>query len=324
MTTSFLDHHELFHSDDLDYVRDSVARIFCPHRLDVIGSHTRLDARMRSRRLGNIAVNYVDYGGDVLIDPGELGSFFVVQIPLRGKSRIRSGSTQIESVPGFASVANPTEPLTMRWSADCAQLIVRIERAALEAHLRDLVDHSYHDRLVFDLGMDLTSGYGLAWWRFVRFVAQELDHHGTLLDLPLVAPAIEDYLMTGLFRAQPCNFDLSRIGPEHAAPHRAVITARDMMESHPDWELTVPRIAREAGVTVRTLQKWFRRDLGCTPVEYLRDVRLRRVHDTLRSARPDEVTVREVASRWGFPHHSHFAAAYRRRFHKPPKETLNS
>lgn len=273
---------------------------------------------------GNIVVNYVDYGGDVLIDPGELDSFFVVQIPLRGKSRIRSGGREIESVPGLASVPNPAEPLTMRWSADCAQLIVRIERPALEAHLRDLVGYSYHDKLVFELGMDLTRGYGRAWWRFVEFLARELDHEDTLLNLPLIAPAVEDYLMTGLFRAQPCNFDLSRTGPEYAAPHRAVTTARDMMEAHPDWDLTVPRLAREAGVTVRTLQKWFRRDLERTPVEYLRGVRLQRVHDTLRAARPDEVTVREVAARWGFPHHSHFAAAYRQRFHQTPKDTLDS
>lgn len=321
---SFLDHHELFHSSDLNFVRDSVSRIFCPHRLDLVGPAKKLDARMRSRRLGSIAVNYVDYGGDVRIDPGELDSFFVIQMPVRGKSRIRSGRGEIESVPGLASVPNPAEPLMMRWSADCAQLIVRIERSALEAHLHDLVGYSSNGRLTFELGMDLTRGYGRAWWRSVLFLARELDQTDTFVDHRLIAPAIEAYLMAGLFRAQPCNVDLSRTGPESAAPHRAVATARDLIEAHPDWDLTVPRLAREAGVTVRTLQKWFRRDLGCTPVEYLRDVRLQRVHDTLRAARPGEVTVHEVASRWGFLHHSHFAAAYRRRFAQSPKSTLDT
>lgn len=324
MVVSLLERHELFHSNDLDYVRDSVARVLCPHGLDVSGRGQRLDARMRSRRLDNVVMNYIDYGADVSIDPGELGTFFVVMIPVRGRARIRSGREEIESVPGLASVPDPTKPLRMRWSADCAQLIVRIERPTLEAHLHDLVGFPHHNRLTFGLGMDLTRGFGRAWWRFVQFIASEFDHDDTLLNHDHMHPAaVEAYLMTGLLRAQPSNIDLRNTEPEYPIARRAVSTVRDLIHAHPEWELTAPRLAREVGVTTRTLQKWFRNDLDCTPIEYLRDIRLERIHATLQAARPDEVTVYEVAARWGFAHHGHFATAYRKRFGRRPKETLD-
>ncbi|WP_371747000.1 helix-turn-helix domain-containing protein [Mycolicibacterium sp. YH-1] len=60
------------------------------------------------------------------------------------------------------------------------------------------------------------------------------------------------------------------------------------------------------------MEKLFRRQLGVSPMAYLRDVRLVRVQEELRVSSPKQTTVRTVAERWGFSHAGRFASTYRK------------
>lgn len=57
-------------------------------------------------------------------------------------------------------------------------------------------------------------------------------------------------------------------------------------------------------------------------MQYLKDVRLRRVREALMSASPESITVTAVAMRWGFTHLGHFTADYKRSFGESPSVTL--
>ncbi|WP_349814825.1 helix-turn-helix domain-containing protein [Curtobacterium sp. MCJR17_043] len=70
------------------------------------------------------------------------------------------------------------------------------------------------------------------------------------------------------------------------------------------------------------MQESFRRTLGVSPLTYLRQVRLDRVHDELLARDPRTASVGEVATRWGFAHLGRFSAAYAERFGEYPKQTL--
>jgi transcriptional regulator GlxA family with amidase domain len=54
-------------------------------------------------------------------------------------------------------------------------------------------------------------------------------------------------------------------------------------------------IAIRSNTSVRSLQQGFRRHLGISPMTYLREVRLRRAHQTLLESDPSTVS---VAYRW--------------------------
>ncbi|WP_205855764.1 cupin domain-containing protein, partial [Phytoactinopolyspora endophytica] len=177
-----LEQYELFHTNDLDHARELVGRVFVPHRLDLVGQSSQLDARMHTRRVAKLAANYVTYGGEVLIEPGELGSFFVVQVPLSGHSVVRCGGMEICSTPRYASVVSPTEPLSMYWSAGCSMLILRLERPAVEAQLRDLLGAPLPGPVRFDLGMNVGSGFGLSWLKQFRLMVDELDSSDSLIN----------------------------------------------------------------------------------------------------------------------------------------------
>jgi len=94
------------------------------------------------------------------------------------------------------------------------------------------------------------------------------------------------------------------------------------VHDHAGDPIDVADIAAGASLSERGLQDLFRRRLAITPMQYLREVRLDRVHLELGARGSGVVTVREVAHRWQFAHLGRFAAHYRARFGESPNETV--
>lgn len=94
-----------------------------------------------------------------------------------------------------------------------------------------------------------------------------------------------------------------------------------IIEEHAFEDLALTELAEECGVTPRTLQYAFRKHLGCTPLAYLRRVRLDLVHQALRDG--SSSTVSDAATRNGFFNPGRFAAEYRRVFQENPGQTLS-
>lgn len=53
-------------------------------------------------------------------------------MPLAGHARITSGAQQVASDANVAVVISPADSTVMRWSAECDQLMVRIDRLLVE------------------------------------------------------------------------------------------------------------------------------------------------------------------------------------------------
>lgn len=99
-------------------------------------------------------------------------------------------------------------------------------------------------------------------------------------------------------------------------------TAIEYLHAHAHLPVPLEDVAAAAGLTVRGMQALFRRELDATPLDYLRRIRLDRVHAELRRSDAGTVTVGEVANRWGFAHLGRFSASYAQRFGEYPKNTL--
>ncbi|MGC7101859.1 AraC family transcriptional regulator [Amycolatopsis lurida] len=316
-----LERHALLWSTDLDDMREVAGRLFRPHRLDLLGG-AALDARIHHARVRDVSVSFIGYGADVRIDTSPLETFFAVQIPLSGRASVRLGGDQVLSARGTASVVSPADPMRMLWSSDCTQLVVRIEREPLEARLSDLLGAPLREPLRFTPAMDVGRGYGRSWFRGLELLVSELEQADSLIENPLVAHRFEWTLMSALLVGHGSNYSSMLRGEVPPAPSRAVGIALEWIESQPKYAHTTASLAREADVGERSLQLGFRKHLEMSPMEYLREVRLRRVRDQLRAAQPDAVTVTEVAAEWGFLHPGHFAARYQERFGEKPSETL--
>ncbi|TNC22274.1 AraC family transcriptional regulator [Amycolatopsis alkalitolerans] len=315
--------YKIFESRDVDDTRERVAKVFCPHTMNTPGRAPRLDAVMHCRRLRNVAMSYVAYGQEVQVDPGELGSFFVVFAPVAGDGVLHCGGQQAHTTPRHICVVTATEALRMRLSGSCRQLVIRIERTALEAQLSAMLDSSLPEPLRFTLDMDTASEPARSWYKLLTHAVSDLDDPESILAHPRAVEQFEGTVMAGLLLTQPHNYTAALLGDERPVPSRLVGTVVDLLEGHPEWAHTPASLARQAGVSVRALQKAFREQLDSSPSEYLRGVRLQRVHDELSVARSDATTVREIASRWGITHDGRFSAIYRERFGEPPRQTLS-
>ncbi|MFF4957609.1 helix-turn-helix transcriptional regulator [Streptomyces sp. NPDC001222] len=141
---------------------------------------------------------------------------------------------------------------------------------------------------------------------------------------PLVVSTLTQHLAAGVLAAFPTTAQTDPTGSDRAdAGPAALRRAAAYIEDHADQAITLADMAAAAHVTIRTLQYAFRRHLDTTPLGYLRRVRLTHAHHDLRSADPDgDVTVTEIAARWGFHHPGRFAALYREAYGRTPRTTL--
>ena len=315
--------HPLFRSQNLDETRDLVAKVFCAHRLATADKDGQINAVHNRVDLGRIALNYLDYGSEVQITPGELNSFYLVQIPLSGEAEIRCGEESIMSNSRLASVPNPIRKLDMTWRANNPQLLVHINRSVLEEQLEKITGRSLTVPVQFDLGMDLTTPQAQSWLNLVETLCSDAENNGLSLN-PGIRRQYEDLVITGLLYAHHHNYsEMLDCGAELTMP-RNIRKAVQLCIDSPDLPLTLSELASSTGVSIRSLQAGFKQYTGLSPMEFLKQNRLARVHDELLNPDSDFASVAEVAFYWGFNHLGRFAAAYKARYGELPSQTLRT
>ncbi|HZE18313.1 MAG TPA: helix-turn-helix transcriptional regulator [Mycobacterium sp.] len=94
------------------------------------------------------------------------------------------------------------------------------------------------------------------------------------------------------------------------------------IEDNAHTDIAVTDIAAAIYVSPRGLQYMFRKHRDCTPMEYLRRVRLHYAHLELVAGNRGTTTVGEIARRWGFGHLGRFAVSYRQAYGESPHVTL--
>lgn len=135
----------------------------------------------------------------------------------------------------------------------------------------------------------------------------------------LILPLVREVISYQLLSAWPRGVGITRGGVPVSS--RSLGIALDYIQANLSRPLTLSDIARTAGISVRALQDKFRREMGQTPVKFIIDQRLARVHDDLRSPGTAALSIAEIAQRWGFVHISDFGQRYRRAYRQTPSET---
>lgn len=90
-----------------------------------------------------------------------------------------------------------------------------------------------------------------------------------------------------------------------------------LMERNAGTRFSVLEIARELHVSARHLERLFHAELGVSPSDFARKLRLRRAHDLLVDTRQP---ISEVALETGFADGSHFSRRFRDAYGKSPSQ----
>lgn len=316
-----LKEHNLFRTTHLDEARSEVARVFCPHSLTTTNREEKLKTVHNRITLGDVTLNYLDYGAEVRITPGELNSFYLVQIPLNGSAEISCGKEMILSDVNMASIPNPLEKLDMVWHSGNPQLMVYINRATLEKRLEDLIGREIHVPVRFELGMDLTTQNAKSWRNLIDTLVSDVDNGGLTMHAG-IRDQFQDLIITGLLLSQKHNYSESIGTSIEPITSRSVRLAMAACEANPQDPLTVTDMAHFAGVSIRSLQDGFKKYVGMSPTDYLRNIRLNRVREELLAERGFDSSIADIAFTWGFTHLGRFAKLYHERFGELPSETI--
>jgi AraC-like DNA-binding protein len=267
----------------------------------------------RFAELGPVGIGEVAFTGELRLECDDVGTAFYAHLPIAGRYRSWHRGLDMIGDRRATPLQRPGAPFAGHWTAGYRALCVRMEPAVVEDALTRLGGPS---RPAFGPVLNTADGYGRAWAELLFSVSRQLATPANLLAQPLVAAPLADSLVTG--------FVLATTPERPVAPSRpvSVRAAIDVIESDPRSPLTLSLLATHCGVSPRALQKAFQQHVGMSPMEYVRDVRLRRAHEELRAADPFADSVAAVARRWGFAHLGRFAAAHEARFGQKPLRTL--
>jgi AraC-like DNA-binding protein len=316
-----LSRFQVLHTTDFERARHEIAKLFRDHRAVLLGSEGVLNVRVHSSPLRRTQLSYVSYGQETLlvIPPNE--SFFALQFPLSGTHRFKYGNETVDLSSSQASVASATRPLQLHFGENFSQLILKVGRASLEAHLEALTGVGVRRPIEFATRMEMNHGSGATLFRLIRFMANELNGSDSLIQAPLALTNLEDTVLTVMLIGLPHNYWARFQDDSPEAAPRQVRLVEKYIEAHAQDPLTVGDLAEVAGASARSLYRAFRRHRGYSPMAFLKSVRLDRARKMLMNA-GDDATVTQVALDLGYHHFGRFSVEYRRRFGERPSQTL--
>lgn len=311
----------LFRSADLDEARAIVARKFCEHRLDLASRKGRFRAVHNRVEGHETSLNFIRYGADVQIDPGELGSFYLVQLPMKGCASIDNSAGEIASTQQIGSVLNPHVRTSMRWREGCAQRLLQIDSVALNRVAARLAGRVLDAPVTFETAVDHNRAGVREWVKRLQ-TCFELASKGAIYGAARhhSQALVEEQLITGFLMCQPSNMSDRFTADPNPAANIHVRRAVRYLQEHFAEPLTVGDVAAQVGVSSRALQMAFRADLDQSPLQYLREIRLNEARHLLRTASATEA-IADICDRVGFGHSGRFSVAYKARFGESPHET---
>jgi AraC-like DNA-binding protein len=320
-SNGLLVHREVCRAGLLDEFRAQLNSYFYPAKVETLGRGAELRTSLLSAvNLEHITLGFVRFGSEAMVDPGALGAYHI-NVPLTGRVASECGARQALATPGRGVVFTPREHTVLPWwSADAAQLCIKISKASVEDELAALLGRPVSGDIRFDIELDLTTAPAASWLATIRLLIEEIDREDGLLERSRTHRAyLERMIIAGLLHTQDHDYLEELLTPSPPARPRTVKRVMDLIESNPEVNYTLSDLARHAGVGARRLQIAFQETLNTTPTGYHRKIKLERARADLLDGR-DSVT--SVAYRWGFNHPGRFSARYQCAFGESPSQTL--
>lgn len=316
---------EIFYTEDVGEASRLIAKTLGPLNLAVGADEVPgFAATMHGVRLRNVSMLYLDLHVAASVHIPTMGPYYAVHMPMNGRALVEHRGRGFEANTIRSLVTSPGVGLRAALEHDCPQLIIRVEERAMAAHLTRLLGRSLPRPLVFEPEFDIATEAAMRWHAAVQLIHTEVFHEGSLVQRGQGIGAVEEFVMSSLLHLQPSNYHSEFLASPLPDQRRTVVqNAMNYIDDHLAERITMEAVAKAVHMSVRSVQQGFREELGMTPMAYVRERRLERVHEELTDAIPaDGVTVTQVAERWGFNHLGSFAVEYRKRWGEAPSGTL--
>lgn len=305
----------------LDEAADIISHTYCGHEVRILDPISSLNFDFCEARLARTTVGAMSFDADIHYDLGETENYFLIQLADVGSIEYVNGGEVCEVTPDRGMVTSPTRPLLIHYGKASRGFILKIQKAALEQHLRALAGVPIAKPLIFKASMDPGTVFSMRYQRLLHYLLAEIDTDDRLLDTPLWVANLEDMAMTALLTGQPHNYSKCFEAPPPCAALRQVEAVEAFIEAHATRPLTIEDFVTVTGVSGRSLYRAFQNHRGYSPMAFVRATRLGLAHERLADGAPG-ATVTRVAQECGFDHLGRFSQDYARRYTESPSATL--
>lgn len=314
-----------FSTTDPDEAVHETAKVIAPHQMNVSGDPARFQASVRWASVGDASLAHLDYRSPLSFHLKQERSIVSVILPIAGDMAVSLEREPEIGVPRGACAVIPTcYSFELLYREPFSVFVMYAQTSALSNALRRMAPQLECDELEFEPMVLSQPQRTSTLFGLTNLLVEVVNQFGDVDAMPpRVARAMSDQVVTTYMFSLAHNRSAEMLRSAHPVSNRLVRRAVDVIHTDVYAEKTVTDVAEAVGVSLRSLELGFRKELGCTPVAYMRRVRLQNAHDQLRLARPgDGTTVTDVAIRSGFNHPSRFAAYYRDFYGVVPSETL--
>lgn len=309
-------------ADTLDEATDIVGRNIYPHRLSAAQSRgVSLMCVTSALDLGDCALGYVQYGSHVGIESGIISEYLLVKSTISGHGRVTCGDHTVTSTPRSIIMTSTTERTSIMMSAQCRHLTARISRQALEARIAEKLGRRLRAPLQFGMEVASDSDFGRGWHQLLSHICHLSASAPKVLASEDVRKQYSRTMIELLVHSAPHNYSEALQQTANPSIPWHVRRAREYVHTHIAEIRSIADIAACVGITPRTLQNGFRQVFNMTPAEYVRQIRIRALHEALLGADPGQ-SVTDLMQAVGIVNFGRYAQYYRRHIGVAPSVTL--
>jgi AraC-like DNA-binding protein len=319
-TQNLLRRHQLIRTTDPERFGAACADAFGTRRFEAKSKATGFHSQVNIAKLNELSLCFCGHDADVAaIHPATPA--FLQQICLASHGESILNRRRIPLSIDESCVIPPETELPISYTQGYRQLVLVLDADVLYRKLESLIGVPVVQPLTVDSAASFRTPEARNLRRMILFLASELDSpNSRFSDLALAE--FEQAIIVSFLGAHRHNYSsLFDRAPSAASPQQ-IRRAEAYIEANWDKPLTVEAISDAMGVSVRTVFKSFKETRGCSPMEFVKELRLRHAQEIFLHPDPS-TSVTAVAFQCGFSNLGHFARDYRLHFGELPSETLN-
>jgi AraC-like DNA-binding protein len=304
-------------TSDMQEAIAAVSCVYCPHEVKVLESNRGIDAVLESSGAGNRQVVTLRYAAPVKIDAGSFENLLLFMTCIDGAAEATQGRHSVRWGKGRTLPLSPNVSSQLTFDRRFWQSSIRLDKEFVEVLCSRLINRPLDVPLRFCL-TPFSPELEVAWRQAVRMIRDCGSQ-----ELATAAQAwkhFEEFLGTLVLESHPHNFSDVLKKESSAADPRLVRNAEHLMQTGGP-SFTVSEVAKELGVSLRSLELGFRDARNMTPTQAHRQIRLSAAREALLNPTPS-TSVTSAAISSGFLHLARFSSYYQLAFGESPSQTL--
>ena len=283
-----------------------------------------LDAQFNGIDLGSITIVYLTFGSNISIEPAKTDQFFIIQTTLDGTSTTINGERKVTTERNDIVIIDPSFPTRISFTPGCAHLVLKVERKILESKLKNLLNQHISEPLKFHELLVNNDVSKKSWIDTINFLCAFYEKpYSARLTAKSIVQSHVDMVTSTLLNIQRHNYYDQLNDEKSAATPRHVRRACDYIERNIRQKITLTELCNEVGVTQRTLQTGFKKYLGQSPTEFIRNRRLHYIHAAL-SESDGKTNVSRIMWEFGINNPGLWANIYKERYGCYPSESIKN